>query len=188
MLATLLGAAAARGEIIDRVVAVVGRKVITWSEVQREARLEAYWNGQPPPAPLRARDPQFRDVLERLIQQLLIMHEMEQSNFPPADEAQAKKRLEALGPVSASPAAYGLKQQDLTDYGKRLATTARFLELRFNSPDLRSKPGVARGPQQALDEVRGKIEQTLKEERDIDERLKDLRSRLGVRVLEPEQP
>ncbi len=128
-------AALGRGEIIDGVVARVGNRVITRSEVEREARLEAYFNRQPPPAPGAG----HKETLERLIRQQLVRHEMEQTKFPSAGEEQAKKRLQdlwqALGPAAAKPAAYGLQPADLADYSRRLADIDAFLELRFKKGD-----------------------------------------------------
>ena len=61
-------AALGRGEIIDRVAARVGSRVITRSEVEKEARLEAYFNRQPPPD--KAAD--HSETLQRVIKQQLV--------------------------------------------------------------------------------------------------------------------
>jgi hypothetical protein len=145
----------ARGEIIDRVVAAVGRRVITRSDVQREAQLEAYFDGRPP-APAG----EHRETLERLLRQHLIQHEMDQLAFPLPDPTQVKKRLAAMRPAGRNPADYGLNEQDLLEYAGRVDRTDRFLNLRFGG----------------------------QEDREIEERLKELRSRLRVRIIETEKP
>ena len=176
---------AAPAEIIDRVAAVVGRRMITGSEVQREGRLEAYFDGQPPAGPLSDQSPEYREILERLIEQRLIQYEMDQSRFPEADEAAAKEWLKKLRP-RANPADYGLREADLIEYGKRLARTDQFLELRFNRPVLLPappRPGSPSSPNQAQNQ-----QNVNEEEHEIDHWLKDLRARLGVRILERETP
>ncbi len=199
----------ARAEIIDRIAAVVGRQVVTESDVQREARLEAYFDGQPPPGALTPQTPQYRQVLERLIRQQLIQYEMDQTRFPSVDAAQAKKQLQAMNPVQGKPGDYNLKEQDLIDYARRLANVARFLELRFGTLDAGSKPSAIPEEQletyyrdvflpslarkenssvPSLNDVRGEIEQTLRRETEIDAWLKELRSRVGVRIMEPGKP
>ncbi len=173
----LAAALAGRGEIIDRVAAIVGRQMITWSEVQREARLEAYFNGQPAPGRLADRSPEFREVLERLIEQRMIQQEMDQARFPEADDSEAREWLkDNLGTINAKPADYGLREADVVEYGNRLARTDRFLELRFNR-SVTSLAAEAHAPAPANEE-----------QHEIDHWLKDLRARLGVRILEPEAP
>src|SRR5262245_11211540 len=85
--AMLIGSAgpqAVRGEVVDRVVAVVEAKlvggapragqIVTWSAVYGAACYEAFQKGSPPPqwsaeeAPASA---EFRDVLSRLVDQML---------------------------------------------------------------------------------------------------------------------
>ncbi len=153
---------AGRAEIIDGVAAVLGKQVVTESEVDKEARLEAYFNGHPPASATAA---SRRETLERLIDQRLIQRTMDQIKFPSADDAQARKRLEAMGPVAAKPSDYGLRDQDLLNYARRIEDIDRFLKLRFNlsGPDRKDDP-------------------------EIDHWLKEVRARLGVRVTEPEKP
>ncbi len=176
------GVLACRGEIIDRVAAIVGRQMITWSEVQREARLEAYFNGSPAPGRLADESPEYREVLERLIEQRLIRQEMDQARFPEADDSEAKEWLGHLGGVRAKPADYGLREADLLEYGRRLARTDKFLELRFNR-SVTSLVGGQAAPAPALAPAPANEEQ-----HEIDHWLKDLRARLGVRILQPEAP
>ena len=195
-------------EIIDRVAAVVGKSVITESDVQKEARLEAYFDLRPAPAPLVPASPEYRQVLDRLIRQSLMRREMEQSRFPSVTDAEAQKELQTMRLSPGVLAAYGLKQADLLDYARRLLDASRFLELRLGPVGQeRSAGAVSRqqvedyyrnvfAPDQArkgkpappLDQVRGQIEKSLQEEKELDDWLKDLRSRTTVRVIEPERP
>jgi len=172
----LSGVLSGRAEIIDRVAAIVGRHMITWSEVQREAKLEAYFNRQPAPQRLPDESPEYREVLERLIEQRMIQHEMDQARFPESDDSDAKEWLKRLGTISAKPADYGLREADLLEYGRRLARTDRFLEVRFSRSLTSLAPG-AEAPASPNEE-----------QHEIEHWLKDLRARLGVRILQPEAP
>ena len=150
-------AALGRGEIIDRVAARVGTRVITSSEVEKEARLEAYFNRQPPPDKAAGHS----ETLQRLIKQQLVRQEMEQTKFPSAGEEQAKKRLQGLLPAAEpapKPADYGLRAEDLADYGRRLADIDAFLTLRFKS------------------------------DQEIEVWLKEVQSRVKVQIVEAEKP
>lgn len=155
---------AGRAEIVDRVMAVVGRDVITWSDLDREARLEAYFNGRPAPAATQGvssnqKPGEYREVLERLIEQRLAWREMDQSKVPLPDDGQVQKRLEQLqaglkgAPGGVRPADYGLREQDLLDYARRAERIDRFLKTRL-------------------------------QDREIDSWLKELRARARVRVIE----
>ncbi len=149
--------AAARGEIIDRVVAVVAREAVAWSDLDREARLEAYFNGKPAgtatPKPNDAGEPapEYQAVLDRLIDQRLLQHEMDQVRFPVPDDAQAKKRLAELRPAATKPADYGLREPDLLEYARRIERADGFLKIRL-------------------------------QDRELDAWMKELRSRLGVKI------
>jgi hypothetical protein len=158
----LASGARLQAEIIDRIVAVVGSQPITWSEVQREARLEAFFNGQPPLAGFSDRSPEYPAILERLIDQRLLEHEMDQAKFPPADDEQVKKRLDQLKPGATDRAKYGLREQDLSEYARRIENVDRFLALRFPQ----GKQGGG----------------------DLEAWLRDVRARVGVRILQEDKP
>ena len=201
----LLAVVPGQGEIIDRLAAVVARHPILWSGVEKEARLEAFFNRRPLPGRPAASDAESRAVLERLIQQRLIRHEMEQTQFPSAEDAQVKKWLQEQG-IPAAPRDYGLSEQDLADYARFQIDVLRFVDLRFKTglqvpsqqveayyentllPDLKRR-GVAEIP--PIDQVRSQIEQILAEEQVnelLDNWMAELRTRLRVRVMEIEQP
>jgi len=191
------------GEIIDRVAAVVGRRVITLSDARREARLEAYCNGLPP-ASVAGANNGHRPVLERLIQQALIRQEMDQTSFPSVDDAQAGEWVLKLKP-GGDPAAYGLSRRDLLDYARRQLDVLRFVDLRFKTglqiqsqqvesyyektlvPELKRR-GIS--PPPPLDQTRAQIERILVEERAnelLDAWLGEQRARIPVRIQEAEK-
>src|SRR5438552_3737877 len=71
--------------VVDRVAVVIGKTVLTESEVQREVRLTAFLNKQP----LDLSAAQRRAAAERLVDQELIRSEMKVSNFAEAPAAEA---------------------------------------------------------------------------------------------------
>ncbi len=197
-------AAAGRADIIDGIAVVVGRKAITWSDVWRETRLEAYLNQRPFP-PRSRNGPEVRRTIERLIEHSLIRQEMEKTAFPFAGEAQARQWLEKIA-VDGSLASYGLRQKDLLDYALRQVDFMNFVELRFkvavrvtpaeveeyykNSfiPELKRK-GIPQPP--PLEEIRDRIEDTLKEERTnelLEQWLVDQRARVWIQITGAEKP
>jgi hypothetical protein len=192
---SLILAAAGGAEIIDRIAAVVGREVVTRSEVRREAALESYFGAsQPDPA----------QVLDRLVRQRLIFQEMEQTALPEVSEAEQKQWLAAMKPAGRDPARFGLHPQDLLDYARRQLLVEKFIELRFKTglqassqdveayyktklrPELEKK-GVEVPP---LDAVRDRVEQAVLEERVtalVEEWMGEMRTRAGVRFPEKEK-
>ena len=68
---------AVRAEILDKVVAVVGKNVITLSEVAQQLRLESFINQRPADNSAQARSL----ALRRLIDQNLISQEMLVTSF-----------------------------------------------------------------------------------------------------------
>ncbi len=184
------------GEIIDGIAAVVARQAITRSEVEREARLEAFFQGQPPP------DAAFgEELLQRLIRQRLIAPEMEQTAFG-ASEAEVKRELDRMRPAGADPARHGLVETDLLDFVRRQFDTLRFLDQRFRPglqvpaeevdsyyqkvflPELERRGAASRPP---LEEVRNRLEEILRQERInvlVEAWLVEIRSRAGVRVVQ----
>jgi len=132
---------ACRAEIIDRVAVVVGKRVITESEILREVRLTAFLNGAPPDFSPSSR----RRTAERLVEQRLIRNEMESNLYPiPAPDAveQMAKDVQSKFP---SPALYqqalqraGITEEDLNAHLLRQLITLRFIEFRF-------RPGIQIG-------------------------------------------
>jgi hypothetical protein len=124
---TAMAAPAASGEVVDRIVAVVGASVmtggagpgisfvasggaagggsgagatvITWSEVLEEANYQAFRRNQEPlrwkPAdPVSAAE--FRDVLQKMIDQVLLEQGLERSPFAPAGDSDVQDQLQLV--------------------------------------------------------------------------------------------
>ena len=78
--------------VVDRIAVVVGKTVITESEVLKEVRLTEFLNGQPvDPGP-----EQRRAAAERLVDQQLIRQEMQIGSYPQPDPAEADAVLRNL--------------------------------------------------------------------------------------------
>ncbi|MEM1024536.1 MAG: peptidylprolyl isomerase [Myxococcota bacterium] len=76
MLCALLGAPEERGELVDRIAAVVNEDVITLSEVSEAAEA-----AQPGPLSERKRERLFKDILDTLISERLIEQEIQSSDI-----------------------------------------------------------------------------------------------------------
>jgi hypothetical protein len=197
MVLLLLLAAAVHAEIIDRVAAVVGRQVITQSEVDRETRLEKFF-GAPSPDP--------KQVLERLIRQRLVFQELEQTALPELTPEELDQWLAAAKPAGADPAPHNLKPSDLAEYGRRQLQLEKFLDLRFKTGFQVSEEEIGayyknrllpemerRGvkPLPALEAVRDRVEKAVTEERVnqlMEEWMNELRQRTQVRLADQAPP
>jgi hypothetical protein len=207
LLIGLLLAAGSRapGEIIDRIVVAVGREIVTQSDIEMEARLEAFFRNAPPPE-VRPLSPEWVTLRERLIRQRLVEQDMRQSTFPPAEPTLILEWLTRMRPAGADPSRYGLAEDDLEDYARRQIDIERFIDQRFKPglqipdadiaayykstllPELERR-GIAERP--ALEQARGQIEAVLLEEKvnqALDQWLVEARTRAGVRVLETPEP
>jgi hypothetical protein len=197
MVLLFLLAVALRAEIIDRVAAVVGRQVITHSEVDRETRLERFF-GAPSPDP--------KQVLERLIRQRLVFQEMEQTALPELTPEELDQWLTAAKPAGADAAPHNLKPSDLAEYARRQLQLEKFLDLRFKTGFQVSEDEIGayyknrllpemerRGvqPLPALEAVRDRVEKAVTEERVnqlIEEWMNELRQRTRVRLADQAPP
>ena len=127
--ALVLNGVVAQAEIVDRIVAVIDRDVITLSEAEQAAEFRA----------LRGEDAlPLSDVVERLIESRLV--EREVSRYP--EEAVPQQQVDAvLGSLrasfpsptafSASLTARGLAEDELALLIRRQLTIQRYLESRF---------------------------------------------------------
>jgi hypothetical protein len=127
-------ALAASAEVVDRLAIAVGREVITELQLDEELRVTAFLNRQPIVRDLNAR----RAAADRLVQQLLVRHEMEVSRYPVPGEEDINKYFEQIrgGFGSASQfgealVTYGLTEAILRDHLSLQLTTLRFIEYRF---------------------------------------------------------
>lgn len=106
--------APARGEVIDRILAVVNRELITLSDVAAAIRLDLV------PAPQDGSDP-TRAVLDALIDRQLELGETNRYQPPEPSESQIQARLQAVRSRFSSPAVFaqalatsGLSEDQLT--------------------------------------------------------------------------
>jgi hypothetical protein len=208
LLATLT-APAARAEIVDGVVAVAGTRVITWSDLAAEARYQAFLANETPPGPDELARPEIRDpILTRLIDQRLLEQDRDVLPFVPPDGSETDHKLDELRGKFASPEAYrramaraGLSEAELLARLERETNLMAFVDRRLRpqvrlgtletalyyhetfEPELR-RQGQTDVPE--LAEVREKIEGILAEQQmneRLEQWLRDLRARMGVRIL-----
>ena len=129
-------AACSRAEVIDKLVIVVGRHVVTELQLDEELRVTAFLNGSPVERDRTAR----REAADRLVEQLLIRREMDLSRYPlPETKAvdayldQVHARFPSPEAFSRQLAAYHLSEDTLRDHLALQLTTLRFIEYRFSS-------------------------------------------------------
>lgn len=185
----------AQPQVVDRMVAVVNKRVILQSELDQAARVEFLLQGKPI-ASLSQAD--TAAVLEQLIDRSLLDQQIvNPAMLDPSPEELAAKVKEVRQNFSASVgqddnrwkntlAAYGLTAQDLEEQLSSQARILRFVDLRFRAlvrvekddietyyqekflPEVRKRNATA----PALADVSDKIEQILVEQR-IDTLLSD---------------
>ncbi|HWQ56729.1 MAG TPA: hypothetical protein VN442_23790 [Bryobacteraceae bacterium] len=150
----MASAASATAEIIDRIAVSVGNRVITYSEIERQARLTAFLNNEQPDLSAAAR----RKTAERLIEQRLVGRELEAARYPEpaASEVEAtlnglRKRYAAAGSLKQALAAYRITEEDLREHLVWQLRFLRFIDIRF-------RPGV----QVTEEEVREYFEKTIR--------------------------
>lgn len=204
---------AARAEIVDRMVAVAGNRVITWSDVMAEARYEAFLLGREPPPPddlarPDAREPILSKLFSKLIDQRLLEQDRDALPFSSPDESETQRRLEEVRRRFPSPEAYRqalalhrLSEAELIEHLEQETNLMVFVERRLRpqvrldpgeterhyqetfAPELRQREQAAIPP---LAEVRKEIEGVLAEQqmnRRLEQWLGDLRARMGVKIL-----
>jgi peptidyl-prolyl cis-trans isomerase SurA len=127
--ALLLNAGVARAEIVDRVVAVIDRDVITLSEAEQASEFRA----------LRGQDALLlEDLVERLIESRLIEREVGRYPEEAVPEQQVDAAVDSLEASLPSPTAFsaalsarGLTEEELALLIRRQLTIQRYLESRF---------------------------------------------------------
>jgi hypothetical protein len=198
--------APAQGDIIDRVVAVVGQQAITASEVELQLRLEAMFNREPLDITAEKR----RLALQRLIAVRVIQSEAIMAGFLRTGEAEVQRRLEqskqeqylnSLGFEQALKF-HDLREQDVMDFWRQVIGYERFKDFRFKTglevspeevstyyerhivPELRAAGNTSPPP---LDEIYDRVEQAVIEERAnalLEEWLKETRPQTRILILE----
>jgi hypothetical protein len=210
----LLLAGLAPAQVVDRMVAVVNKRVILESELDQAARVEFLLQGKPI-AGLTAADNDA--VLERLIDRSLLDQQIintEVLNPTPEELAARVKEVRDGIPGAAGPgdqrwqailSSYGLTQQDLEEQLASQIRILRFIDLRFRGVVRVEKDAIAayyeekflpevrkrNGAEPKLAEVSDKIEQILAEQR-IDDLLsawlKTLRAQAHIEKMLPAPP
>lgn len=209
LLLVVLAASAARAEIVDRIVAVAGSRVITWSDLAAEARYQAFLANEEPPGPDNLARPEIQGpILTRLIDQRLLEQDRDVLPFVPPDGSETDHKLDDLREKFPSPEAYRqalararLTEADLLARVERETNLLTFVDRRLRpqvrlgtletelyyhetfEPDLRRQGQTEVPP---LDEVREKIEGIIAEQQmneRLEQWLRDLRARMGFRIL-----
>jgi hypothetical protein len=130
-----LAAALASAAIIDRIAVSVGARVITTSDLDREIRVTAFLNGQPPDLSPAGR----RAAAERMVEQRLVRREVETSRYPTPQPAEIEPTLAAFEhryyPADAdyrrALAQYRISDQDVRDALLWQRTLLQFVDVRF---------------------------------------------------------
>ena len=199
-------AVAARSEIIDRIAASVGNRVITTSDLDREIRVAAFLDGVKADfSPARK-----RAAVEAMIEQKLIRAELANSRYPLPDPAELVPAIEQFKKAHfkddqqyrAALVEYAITEDDFKELLLWQRTLLLFIQVRFETgvqlgaQDVEEyfaktvKPAAeAAHPGQpvSLEDYRAQIERTLTGQRadqQMDIWLRDVRRRTNVVVHE----
>jgi parvulin-like peptidyl-prolyl isomerase len=133
----ILLAAAAHGEIVDRIAVSVDKRVITQSDLDRAIRVAAFQDGVKADfSPARK-----HAVAEALIEQKLVQIELENSRYPlpdpselaPAIERFKKEHFKDDADYRRALAEYGITEQDFRDMLLWQRTLLLFVQVRFET-------------------------------------------------------
>jgi hypothetical protein len=141
-------------EVLDRVVASVGRVAITASDVEREYRFERFLDGQwPPPPP----DPAtLGHVRERLTYQVLLGQEEKPTSGDQAEcEKIAGERLAALHKEFTRPEEFRTALEELGMTEPQVLARITQQELTLRLIDQRLRPAALPSDQEVADYYRG---------------------------------
>ena len=196
-----------RAEIVDRIAAVVGDRVIPRSAALAEARYQAFLNGQEPP-PEDLDQASLEKIVSQLADQILLEQARAISPFAPPESEETDRRLEEIRKRFPSLQAYqnALARYRLTESEVRQRLSREIDLLAFI--DFRLRPQVRLDPSQVesyyretllpelrrqgqrqeppLTEVQGRIEEILAQRemnRLLEEWLKDLHSHTKVKTF-----
>jgi hypothetical protein len=189
-------------EIVDRIVASAGTRVVTLSDVREAYAVQSMLDRKP----MAALDEQLiRNTAERLIDQLLIQQEMESTRMAPTSEAERDRRRAEIISNLGGEAAF---RRALADYGLEAArfwavldqqmNAFQFIDLRFRFQAADDEQAIERyyreklapklreqgAPVPELSAVRDQIAQIVAQEQinqDYAAWIKELRSQVTVR-------
>jgi len=189
-------------QLLDRTVAVVGREAVTESEVQRQRRLEAMFNGAEP-SDVEPSSRQRRALLDRLIDRRLIETDMRLAGYQGPDEEELAAAVDELRSslfrgrsFDLALEDYGVSEPEALDFYRRQLVIQGYIDFRFRTgldvdeDELKAEHRrlyreLDEPP--ALDEVRESLSARMLEEkieRLIDARIKQLRAETRIRLLE----
>jgi len=196
----------AHADIIDRIAASVGSRVIAVSDLEREIRVTAFLNGVPPDFSSAAR----HQTAQRMIEQKLIQRELETSRYPVPDPSEIDPILTDFRTENFKDAEEyrnalkerGITEQDIRDELLWQRTLLRFIEVRFRPAvqvtdqeiqdyfDQVVAPAARTahpGEPVALEDYRSEIEETLsgqRVDREVDAWLREARKRTEIVIHE----
>ena len=199
LLLALCLAIAARAEIVDRIVATVGRAVITDSQVRRSLRASAMLAR----APLNESQAVWEEARNRMIEQALVKEEIRISRYPVAQPDEVRVALEQVRAQLGGDTAYvnSLREYRLTeddllkDLGWRISF-ARFLAYRFRpAVQITDEALLAfyanwtpEGAKPAFEAARERVEASYTESeaaRFLDQWLRETRQQTRIETFEP---
>jgi hypothetical protein len=120
-------------------------QIITWSAAYEEARYQALQAGEEPPEWPSATEsnPRLRQVIERMVDQLLLEQALNRSPIAPSDNEDVSDRMQEFMSRYPDPqefekelARYGLSERSLTNRLKREKQLMDFIEFSLR-PDVR---------------------------------------------------
>jgi hypothetical protein len=141
-------------QVIDRVAVVVGKDVITETEVVQEARLEAFLNQSALDLGADAR----KAAAERLVNQQLVRNEMTVGAYPEPTDAEVEGALKSfrqehfnsIPAYRASLDKFGITEDQLKRHLKWQLAAIHFTDQRFNTGEPsganRAAPGGSEDP------------------------------------------
>ena len=206
ILSLTIALATARGEIIDRIAASVGNRVITASDLDRQIRVAAFSDGVKPDF-----SPEHKKAtVNAMIEQKLVESELANSRYPLPDPAELAPAIEQFKKAHfkddqayrAALAEYAITEEDFKELLLWQRTLLLFIQVRFETgvqlgaQDVKEyftrtvKPAAEAahpGKPVSLEDYRDQIERKLTGERadkQMDIWLRDVRSRTNVVVHE----
>ena len=127
----------ARGEILDRVAAVVGSEAVTVSEIDTDLRLEALLNR----TELGERSQRNEEVLQRLIDRRLVLQDLAFAPFLRAQPEEVEEQMELLRAdqyldgrdFAAALLHYGVMETDCRKFVEERIAFERYVSFRFET-------------------------------------------------------
>ncbi len=193
-----------RGEIIDRIAAIVGSEAITLSDVRDEQRVQAFLNG----AELAATADGGMDVLRMLVNRRLVHLDLAMTPFLVAEDSDVSELMRELREhafiggkdFAGALAHYGLAEEVLLQHLRDQISFERYVAFRFKTGQQVGRAEIEEhyrdvyGPRQAtlglpaerIDAVAADIEEDLLEAKAtelLELRLKELRLLHRIEIL-----